>query len=77
MVVYSDIDLLVIKRGDFNSHQAAGNRYRQLHGVGRAVDIILVNPEPVEQHRHTHCLIITSALREGREASCAAAMPAR
>lgn len=76
MVVYSDIDLLVIKRGDFNSHQVAGDIYRQLPGVGRAVDIVLVNPEQVEQHRHTHCLI-APALREGREVSCAAAMPAR
>ncbi len=75
MSAHSDIDLLVIKRGDFNPRQVAGEIYRNLHGVGRAVDIILVTPEQVAQHRATHCLIIAPALREGKEVYRAAALP--
>ena len=63
----SDVDLLVIKRGPFDYAQLAGDIYVHLHGVGQAVDVVLVTPEQVEQYRDTHCLIIAPALREGRE----------
>ncbi len=77
LTVHSDVDLLVIKRGDFNARRLAGDIYRHLHGVGQAVDVILVTPEQVEQHRNTHCLIIAPALREGREVYRATALPTR
>jgi hypothetical protein len=38
-----------------------------LHGVGQAVDIILVTPEQVEQYRNTRFLVIAPALQEGKE----------
>ena len=38
-----------------------------LHGVGQAVDMIVVTPEQVERYRHTHCLIIAPALQQGKE----------
>jgi hypothetical protein len=38
-----------------------------LHGVGQAVDVILVTPEQVERYRNTHYLVIAPALREGKE----------
>lgn len=63
----SDVDLLVIKRGKFDRSRLAGDVYMNLHGVGQAVDVILVTPEQVEKYRNTHCLIIAPALREGRE----------
>lgn len=63
----SDVDLLVIRSGDFDYRSIVGNIYMNLHGVGQAVDVILATPEQVEQYRNTHCLIIAPALREGRE----------
>ena len=63
----SDVDLLVIKRGKFDRSRLVGDIYMNLHGVGQAVDVILVTPEEVERYRNTHCLIIKPALREGRE----------
>lgn len=63
----SDVDLLVIKRGEFHQGHLTGEIYMNLHGVGQAVDVILVTPEQVERYRNTHCLVIAPALREGKE----------
>ncbi len=63
----SDVDLLVIKRGKFHQGELTGEIYMNLHGVGQAVDIILVTPEQVERYRNTHFLVIAPALREGKE----------
>lgn len=35
-----------------------GDIYLNLHGVGQAVDIILVTPEQIERYRNTRCLVI-------------------
>jgi predicted nucleotidyltransferase len=64
---HSDVDLLVIKRGKFHQGHVTGEIYMNLHGVGQAVDVILVTPEQVEQYRHAHFLVIAPALREGKE----------
>lgn len=63
----SDVDLLVIKDGQFDYSSLVGDIYMNLHGVGQAVDVVLATPEQVEQYRYTHCLVIAPALREGRE----------
>ena len=63
----SDVDLLVVKRGKYNRSHLAGDIYMNLHGVGQAVDVIVVTPEEVERYRDTHCLIIKPALQEGTE----------
>lgn len=63
----SDVDLLVVKRGEFDQSRLVGDIYVNLHGVGQAVDVILVTPEQVERYRNTHCLIIAPALQEGKE----------
>jgi predicted nucleotidyltransferase len=63
----SDVDLLVVKSGEFDRHRLVGDIYVNLHGVGQAVDVILVTPEQVDRYRNTHCLIIAPALQEGKE----------
>jgi len=63
----SDVDLLVVKSGDFDRIRLVGDIYVNLHGVGQAVDVILVTPEQIERYRNTHCLIIAPALQEGKE----------
>ena len=63
----SDVDLLVIKRGKYHRRRVTGKRYRNMFGVGQAVDVIVVTPEEVERYRYTHCLVIKPALQEGRE----------
>jgi len=64
---HSDIDLLVIKRGEFDYGRLVGDIYMHLHGVGQAVDVILATPEQVERYRDVPYLVISAALREGKE----------
>ena len=63
----SDVDLLVVKKGRFDRSHLVGDIFRNLHGVGQAVDVVVVTSEEVERYRHTHCLVVKPALREGRE----------
>jgi uncharacterized protein len=63
----SDVDLLVIKNGEYDQSLLAGDIYMNLHGIKQAVDVILVTPEQVERYRNTHCLIIAPALKEEME----------
>ena len=64
---HSDVDLLVIKGGEYHQGRLTGQIYMNLHGVGQAVDVILVTPEQVERYRNKHFLVIAPALREGKE----------
>jgi len=63
----SDVDLLVIKSGEYDQSRLTGDIYENLHGVGQAVDIILVTSEQVQRYAKSHCLVIAPALREGKE----------
>ena len=63
----SDVDLLVVKNGEYEYGRLVGDIYMNLHGVGQAVDVVLVTPEQVEKYRDVHCLIIKPALQEGKE----------
>ncbi|KPL11196.1 hypothetical protein AMJ85_04275 [candidate division BRC1 bacterium SM23_51] len=61
----SDLDLLVVKSGVHRRHLAQ-TIYRNLIGVERAVDIIVVTPEDIERYGKSPALVIESALRDGR-----------
>lgn len=63
---HSDLDLLVVKSG-VHRRKLAQQIYRNLMGIGQPVDIIVVTPDDVEQYGDSHPLIISPALREGRE----------
>lgn len=62
----SDLDLLVIKSGEFHRGLLTEEIYLNLIGVGRAVDVIVVTPEDIERYRDSPALVIAPALREGR-----------
>ena len=62
----SDVDLLVIKSGVTHRGRLAEAIYMNLFGVGKAVDVVLVTPEDVEQYKDCHALVIKPALREGK-----------
>ena len=61
---HSDLDLLIVKDG-VDALDLMGRIYRNLRGVGAAVDAIVVSPRDVERYRNSHALIIKPALREG------------
>lgn len=62
----SDVDLLVIKPGEYDKLKVTGDVYLAMRGVGCPVDVVVVTPEDVEMFRNTHCLVIKPALDEGR-----------
>ena len=61
----SDVDLLVIKAGA-NRLDLTGEIYRHLHGVGEAVEVVVVTPEDVERYGDNPSLVIAPALKEGK-----------
>jgi predicted nucleotidyltransferase len=62
----SDLDLLVIKAGQYHRGRMTEEIYMSLIGVGQAVDVVVVTPEDVERYRASHAMVIAPALREGR-----------
>ena len=60
----SDVDLLIIKDGA-DSLQLMAKIYGRLHGVGAAVDAIVVSPADVERYKDSHALVIKPALQHG------------
>ena len=62
----SDVDLLVIKPGQFHRGRLTEAIYMSLIGVGQPVDVIVVTPEDVERYRNSPALVFAPALREGQ-----------
>ncbi len=62
----SDLDLLVVKSGDYHHIEMAQRIYMALHEPGFAVDITVATPEEVEEYRDDFCLVLYPALREGK-----------
>ena len=62
----SDLDLLVIKSGDYHHIEVAQQIYMQLHDNQYPVDIIVNTPEEVERYKDSFCLVLYPALREGK-----------
>ncbi len=62
--VGSDLDLLIVKDGS-DPLELMTRIYGRLHGVGAAVDAIVVSSKDVERFRDSHALVIKPALQEG------------
>lgn len=63
---HSDVDLLVIKSGNYNPRAVAADIYMSLIGVPQPVDIVVASPETIEQYGDAPFLIYAPALREGQ-----------
>ena len=62
----SDVDLLVVKSGRCNRSRLIDAIYRNMHGAGEAIDVIVVTPEDVQRYRDSPCMVIYPAVREGK-----------
>lgn len=62
----SDLDLLVVKSGQYHRGRLTEEIYMHLFGVGQAVDVVVVTPEDIEGFRDALSLVIAPALREGK-----------
>ncbi len=60
----SDVDLLIVKDGE-DALTLMSRIYREMHGVGVAVDALVVSTEDVERYKDSHALIIKPALQDG------------
>jgi predicted nucleotidyltransferase len=72
----SDLDLIIVKQGDYNPRAVAAEIYLRLFGVGQAVDLIVITPEQIEEYRYSPYYVLYPALQEGKvvyDASSAAA----
>jgi predicted nucleotidyltransferase len=62
----SDVDLLVIRSGDYHHIEMAQRIYAALGKRQFAVDVTVATPEEVEKYRDEYCLVLYPALREGK-----------
>jgi predicted nucleotidyltransferase len=62
----SDFDMLVVMREPVHRRQTAQKVYRNLHGTGVAVDIVVVTESDVEKYGQRSGTILKSALQDGR-----------
>jgi predicted nucleotidyltransferase len=62
----SDIDLLVVKSGEYRRGRLAEEIYMSLFGIGVPVDVIVVTPEDVERYRECRAAVLAPALGEGK-----------
>ncbi|MBA4155982.1 MAG: nucleotidyltransferase domain-containing protein [Gemmatimonadetes bacterium] len=63
---HSDVDLLVVKAGDYLRRALAERIYIELD-VDEAVDVVIATPEDLERYGDSFALVYYPALREGRE----------
>ena len=63
----SDIDLLVIKKGEFDAGRLTEEIYLNMIGIGQAVDIIVISSSDTKRYGDSPYLIIYPALQQGKE----------
>ena len=62
----SDLDILVVVRSGVHRRNTARSIYRNLVGVGFAVDIVVVTEEDIERYKDNIGMVIKPALEQGR-----------
>jgi hypothetical protein len=62
----SDFDMLVVMREPVHRRQTAQKIYRNLHGTGVAVDIVVATEKDLKKYGQSAGTILKSALQEGR-----------
>ncbi|MGA2325879.1 MAG: nucleotidyltransferase domain-containing protein [Bryobacteraceae bacterium] len=72
----SDLDLLVVKGGEYDYHRLMSAIYRALATVEPEVEVVLITPEQAERYRDSDCLVIHPALKEGKVIYERASLPA-
>ncbi len=62
----SDLDVLVIMRGTVHRRQMAQKIYRNLHGLGIAIDIVVATESDVQKFGKRNGTVLKPALQYGR-----------
>jgi predicted nucleotidyltransferase len=61
----SDLDVLVIMRGSIHRRQMAQKIYRNLHGLGIAIDIVVATEDDLKKYGQRKGSILRPALQYG------------
>ena len=64
---HSDIDVLVVKSGEYRRIEVMHAIRRALRGFGHAVDLVVATPTELARYGDCFALVYYPALREGRE----------
>ncbi len=64
---HSDIDLLVVKAGEYDSGALTGAIYRHLVGLTQPVDVVVTEPETLQRYGKVPFLVYAPALAAGKE----------
>jgi predicted nucleotidyltransferase len=62
----SDLDVLVVMRGSIHRRQMAQKIYRNLHGLGIAVDVVVATEADVKKFGKRNGSVLKPALQYGR-----------
>ena len=62
----SDLDVLVVMPSGIHRRNTARSIYRNLVGVGFAVDVVVVTEEDIERYKDNIGMVIKPALEQGR-----------
>ena len=61
-----DLDLFLVKDGEYDYHRLVSALYRALARIEPEVDVVLVTSAQAERYRNSPCLVIHPALKEGK-----------
>jgi uncharacterized protein len=64
---HSDLDVLVVKSGEYRRIEVMHAIRRELRGFTHAVDLVVATPAELERYGDCFALVYYPALREGRE----------
>lgn len=62
---HSDIDLLVVKAGEYDSGRLTGDIYLRLVGITVPVDVVVARPETLREYKDVSFLVYAPALQQG------------
>jgi HEPN domain-containing protein/predicted nucleotidyltransferase len=63
---HSDLDLLVVKGGDWDRHEVDVAIRQSLRGLGITIDLVLATPGELERYGRSNGLVYQPALEEGQ-----------
>jgi predicted nucleotidyltransferase len=62
----SDLDFLIVKKGDYNPRELAGEIYLSMEDVDVPVDLLIVTPDQLNNYQKSTWSVLYPALQEGK-----------
>ena len=62
----SDLDILIVKKGEYNPRELAGKIYLSMEDVDVPVDLLIVTPDQLNQYQKSTWSVLYPALQEGK-----------